>query len=178
MPGTPIQTLIVDDMVTRLQAMNGVGYGSAASGDAYTYSFDRVEKVKENAIDRGQTERLAVVYSGDVTYLNAGMQGVAITGNKLAREMPFVVEFMFPATPTDPTDPLSTRRDEEAVLMFADIHKCLASMQHVIIANSAVEIFFGVDMKDQTDVEKPLVWGALPGNIRFRHNFGDATTHT
>lgn len=169
MPGTPIQTLIVNDMVTRLQAM---------APPTYTYQFDRVEKVKENTITVGQTERLAVVYSGDVTYLNAGMQGVAVTGNKLAREMPWVVPFVFPATPADPTDPLSVDRDAEAVLMFADLHKCLSAMDHTIIANSPIEIFFLVDLKDQTEIEQPKVYGELHGNIRFRHNFGDATTHT
>lgn len=168
MSGTPIQLLIIADMVARLQAM---------TGPDYTYEFNRVETVKENAITVGD-DFLAVVYSGNVRYLNAGMQGVAVTGNKLAREMPFVIGFVFPATPNDLEDPLSIDRDTEAVLMFADIHKCLAAMDHTIIGNTAVEVFFEVDIKDQTQIEAPKVYGELHGMIRFRHNLGDFTTHT
>lgn len=174
MPGTPIQTLIVNDMVTRLKAMDGVGKAAAQPEDAYTYRFDRVETVKENEITVGD-DVLAVVYSGDVTYEIAGLQA-AIT--KLARVMPFVVLFVFNATPSDPTDPRSTDRDAEADLMFADLHKCLAAMQHAVIGNTSIEIEFGADMKNQTVLEHPRVYGELHGRLRFRHNMGNAAAHT
>lgn len=165
MPGTPIQTLIIDNMVSRLEAMEP---------PPYTHKFDRVVKVKENVITVGD-ECLAIVYSGPVSYQIAGTHA-AFT--KVRREMAFVVGFVFDATPTDPTDPLSIDRDSEAVLMFADVQKCLFAMDGATIGNTVVSIFFDADVKDLTEVELPKVYGELHGRLQFRHNMGDATTHS
>jgi hypothetical protein len=167
MPGTPIQTLIMDNIVTRLEVM---------APPAYTYQFARVAKLKENIANVGATDKpFAFVYSGPVSYLIAGTQA-AFT--KLKREMSFVVGFVFDPTPTDPTDPLSVDRDSEALLMFADIHKCLFAMDGTTIANTVIEVSFSADFKDLTDVEIPEIYGELHGRIGFRHNLGDATTHS
>ena len=165
MAGTPIQTLIIDDMVTRLKAMEP---------PTYSYKFDRVEKIKGNALTVGD-EKFAFVWSGPVSYDIAGTQA-AIT--KLRRTMSFAVGFVLTATPTDATDPLSTDRDEEALLMFADIHKCLFAMDGVTIANTVIAVFFDVDVKDLTEIEENKIYGELHGRIQFRHNLGDATTHS
>lgn len=165
MAGTPIQTLIIADMITRLKAM---------TSPTYTYTFDRVEKVKGNMLTVGD-EKFAFVWSGPVSYDIAGTQA-ALT--KLRRTMSFVVGFVLTATPTDATDPLSTDRDAEAVLVFADIHKCLFAMDGQTLGNTIVSIFFDADIKDLTEIEENKIYGELHGRVQFRHNLGDATTHS
>lgn len=171
MPATPIKELVFAAIQTSLKAMDGKGYAVMAEADAYTYAFDRVERVKENEIAVGD-DCLAVIAVGEVEYVTVALQA---NQKIILRQAPVIVAFVFPATPADPADPLSIDRTVEAELMFADLNKCLAPMEQMEINNSPVEVEFARDVLDLTTIESPKVYGELHMAVTFRHRYGDAT---
>lgn len=170
---SPIEQLIMDNIIAALQAMGP---------SAYTYALATVSEVKANVPDLSELTKPAVlvtteeiipfIHAGDVQSLNIS----APLGEILVyRDMPVTLTFALTATPTDETDPSSIDRPKEARLMLADLYKCVMALDHQDVNGSPIDIRATGSQQVLTDIESPLVYGGLRFLVRFQHRYGDMT---
>ena len=139
MPSSPIEQLIMENLVTRLQAMK--------AGADYTYTLATVGEVKQNPFSWSDAKKPAVlvtteeeipfVLGGDV---NEGFGSPPLGELLVYRQMPVTLSFALDAAPTERSVPSSVDRSKEGRLMLADLYKCVMAMDHQDIGGSPIDI--------------------------------------
>lgn len=173
MPDSPIEQLIMENLVTALQAIGPPDY---------TYALATVTEVKANVLNMNEVDTPAVIVTTEdvIPFIHAGDVAASGIGAPLGeilvyRDMPVTLTFGFSASLEDSADPSSVNRPKEARLMLADLYRCVMALDHQKVNGSPIDIRATGSQIVLTDIESPLVYGGLQFLIRFQHRYGDMT---